>query len=251
MNFINSYMEPAALSPGATELDLTLPDGQYRLTLADSPTSPTRTEIVDAVVVGGTATLTRGVEGTTDQLWPSGSVIYCAITAGTLMSILQRLDALEAGGGGGEVGALRFVAVVDEDPGPPAYIFASFSAIPGFPENDVGEAVAVAIQLFDLPAVLTAYEASTGDDPQDEDYIDLYFGIDGLNPNSDASEISGSIIINGQAITVTSFQIYEFSGSTVFRAYAEMAQGTLPLAAVAAGEISLDLNINGEPLAPA
>ena len=83
-DYVNNYLEPVTLALGATTLDLSLPDGDYLLTLTDSQTAPTRWEIVQAVVVSGTATLTRAQEGTTDQLWSSGSVIYCALTAGAI-----------------------------------------------------------------------------------------------------------------------------------------------------------------------
>jgi hypothetical protein len=109
MQFVNNYSEPVTLATGATTLALTLPDGEYRLTLVDSASNATRWEIVGATVAAGSATLTRALEGTTDQGWTSGSVIYCALTAGLLTELLafkgvatadissikQRLDALE------------------------------------------------------------------------------------------------------------------------------------------------------------
>ena len=94
MNFINNYSEPLTLALGATSATLTLPDGEYRLTLTDSES--TRWEVVGAVVVSGSATLQRALEGSADQSWPEGSVIYSAITAGLLQTIFQRL--LPAGG---------------------------------------------------------------------------------------------------------------------------------------------------------
>tara|TARA_Y100000780_G_scaffold173817_1_gene158876 strand:- start:2124 stop:2795 length:672 start_codon:yes stop_codon:yes gene_type:complete len=98
MQFINNWIEPVVLAQGAESLVLGLPDGQYVLTIADSATAPTRWEIVAAIVTGGTASLQRGQEGTSDQLWPVGSVIYCTLTGATLQAILSRLDALELGG---------------------------------------------------------------------------------------------------------------------------------------------------------
>lgn len=91
MNFINNYSQPVTLALGATSLALSLPDGEYRLTLTDSPS--TRWEIVGAVVATGTATLQRGLEGTSDQSWADGSVIYCDLTAGTVASLIALLDA--------------------------------------------------------------------------------------------------------------------------------------------------------------
>lgn len=92
MNFVNNWSQGVTLAAGATSLSLSLPDGAYRLTLADDPGAATRWEIVDALVSGGVAELTRAVEGTVDQAWPSGSVMYCSITAGVL-SGMQRATA--------------------------------------------------------------------------------------------------------------------------------------------------------------
>lgn len=96
MNFINNWMQPVTLAAGATVLDLDLVDGRYRLTLSDSDTAPTRWEIVDAAIEGGEAVLSRGLEGTLDQDWPEGSVIYAGITAGILGELYSRLNSLEA-----------------------------------------------------------------------------------------------------------------------------------------------------------
>ncbi|AFM32639.1 MULTISPECIES: hypothetical protein [Stutzerimonas stutzeri subgroup] len=82
MAYINNYREPIELAQGATTASLSLPDGEYRLTLTNSASAAW--EIVDAVVASGSATLTRAVEGTSDQSWPTGSTIYCAVTAGQL-----------------------------------------------------------------------------------------------------------------------------------------------------------------------
>ncbi|PTQ70347.1 hypothetical protein [Pseudomonas sp. GV071] len=90
MNFINNYSASISLTLAATSLALALPDGNYRLTIADSVITPTRWEIVDAEVTAGTATLTRGQEGTTAQNWPVDSVIYNALTAGVLTDLFGR-----------------------------------------------------------------------------------------------------------------------------------------------------------------
>ncbi|MEO1830051.1 MAG: hypothetical protein ABGX82_14665 [Pseudomonas sp.] len=95
MQFVNNWIEPVVLAQGVESLALGLPDGEYTLTLADSQQSATRWEIVIAVVAAGTAALQRGQQGTDDQAWPSGSVIYCAATAGTLTEIMQRLADVE------------------------------------------------------------------------------------------------------------------------------------------------------------
>lgn len=107
MNYVNNWNRPVTLPLGATSLALDLPDSPYRLTLADSAAEPTRWEIIDAVVASGTATLQRGREGTLEQNWPAGSVIYNALTAGVLTDMLlavadlqARVAALEGGADG-------------------------------------------------------------------------------------------------------------------------------------------------------
>ena len=96
MDFVNNWGRPVTLAAGATSLALDLPDGTYRVTLASGPSAAPAWEIVDAVVAAGTATLTRGVEGTSDQNWPAGSTIYCSLTAGVIGSIFSRLASLQA-----------------------------------------------------------------------------------------------------------------------------------------------------------
>lgn len=96
MNFINNWMQPVTLAAGVTSIALDLADGRYRLSIADSGTAATRWEIVEAVLEGGEATLARGLEGTLDQGWPEGSVIYASITAGMLAELYQRISSLEA-----------------------------------------------------------------------------------------------------------------------------------------------------------
>lgn len=104
MNFANNWSREITLEAGATSAALDLPDGSYRLTCCDSAAA-TRWEVLGAEVVGGSATLTRGLEQTADQGWPAGSLIYCSVTAGLLDQLFaqladlqQRLAALEGGG---------------------------------------------------------------------------------------------------------------------------------------------------------
>ncbi|TLX54860.1 hypothetical protein DN824_20470 [Stutzerimonas nosocomialis] len=92
MNFVNNWSRDITLAAGATALALDLPDGEYRLTISDG----SRWEIVGATVTEGQAQLTRGLEGTDEQDWPDGSLIYCSITAGLLEQFAE-------GGGGGVV----------------------------------------------------------------------------------------------------------------------------------------------------
>lgn len=96
MIFVNNYREPIELAQGATTAALSLPDGDYRLTLTNADGNAW--EIVDATVTNGAATLVRGLEGTAVQEWPGGSSIYCAVTAGQLNDLLARLNALDGGG---------------------------------------------------------------------------------------------------------------------------------------------------------
>lgn len=90
--FINNYSEPIVLAAATNTTVLALPDGKYRLSIADAAQNATRWEILDADVVSGSAALTRALEGTSAQEWPAGSVIYNTITAGIM-------EMLMAGGG--------------------------------------------------------------------------------------------------------------------------------------------------------
>ncbi len=96
MNFVNNWLVDIVLDQGATQCELDLPDGDYRLTLSDHIAVQTRWEVVGAVVVAGTATLTRAQEGTTDQPWAEGSVIYGSLTAGLLAELFTRIGSLES-----------------------------------------------------------------------------------------------------------------------------------------------------------
>lgn len=158
MKFVNNWTVDIVLAQGATQCELDLPDGDYRLTLSDSPALPTRWEIVVAEVTAGTATLTRGQEGTVDQPWAEGSVMYCSVTAGVLSGLfarvgalesaatttaqqiadlLARVEALESGGGDGGI-------TITSDPG-------SSGGISGYSENNGAGAIS--------PAGATVYPA--------------------------------------------------------------------------------------------
>lgn len=80
----------------ANKLDLS---GVYWLTLADAEQS--KWEIVE--VSAGLA-IQRGKDGAAPQDWPAGTAVYATVTAGHLTNILNRLAALEAGGGGTPAG---------------------------------------------------------------------------------------------------------------------------------------------------
>ncbi len=90
MNYVNNWIRAIDLEQGATSCPLDLPDGEYRLTLADAAAGATQWEIVDATVASGVATLVRAREGTTAQLWSMGSVIYNAITAEQAVYLMQQ-----------------------------------------------------------------------------------------------------------------------------------------------------------------
>lgn len=90
MNFVNFWMRDIVLPLGATACPLDLPDGEYRLVISNGlGPQATAWEVVGAVVVGGAATLTREMEGTADQDWPAGSVIYSSVTAGILQNLAE------------------------------------------------------------------------------------------------------------------------------------------------------------------
>lgn len=101
LKFVNNYIEPIELTVDQSTVALNLPDGQYRLTIADSATAPTKWEIVAAMVSSGEAMLARGIEGAAPREWGAGSVVYNSITAETLGLIMQML--LPYGGAAGQV----------------------------------------------------------------------------------------------------------------------------------------------------
>lgn len=113
MRYVNNYREAIELAAGATNAALSLPDGEYRLTLTSAEGD--RWEIVDAVVTAGAATLTRAQEGTADQDWPAGSSIYCAVTAGQLNDLLAHIDDLEQRVSALEGGSVPDGALVDQN----------------------------------------------------------------------------------------------------------------------------------------
>ncbi|WP_425915910.1 hypothetical protein [Pseudomonas sp. GWSMS-1] len=83
MNYINNWLRPITLGAADTSTALDLPDGTYRLCIIGAGDL---FEVVDAAVVGGTATLTRGLECTAAQTWLSGSTITASVTAEMLES---------------------------------------------------------------------------------------------------------------------------------------------------------------------
>jgi len=115
MNFVNNWITQltADLSQGAVSLPISasalaqLGNGEYRLTLTDALSTAQQSawEILTLQKADGVATLARGQENTAARYWPSGTVIYCAITAGILNQLFAqvenmaaRLSALESGG---------------------------------------------------------------------------------------------------------------------------------------------------------
>lgn len=115
MQFVNNWRQPITLAQGADSCALSLPDGRYRLTIANSASAPIRWEFIDAEVVAGHADLLRGLEGSADQDWPAGSVIYLAVTAGVLASLFDQLAALQARVAALESGGAPSNALTDAD----------------------------------------------------------------------------------------------------------------------------------------
>jgi hypothetical protein len=93
MNFVNNWLTQltAGLSVDGTTLPIpeaswaSLADGDYLLTLCASldPAEAAPVEIISVKIEYTFPTVLRGQEGTTARDWPTGSFIYCAITAGT------------------------------------------------------------------------------------------------------------------------------------------------------------------------
>ena len=97
MNFVNNWLREITLAAGVTECALDLPDGLYRLVVADGlGAAATRLEVVSAEVSAGIAELQRGLEGTADQEWGEGSVIHCTLTAGQLWALFEQIADLQA-----------------------------------------------------------------------------------------------------------------------------------------------------------
>jgi hypothetical protein len=93
-NFVNNWSALITLAEGTETLAVDLPDGSYRITISDAlDATATRWEIAEALVVSGSATLTRGIEGTLEQDWPAGSVMYISMTAGFLEGLQQVIAA--------------------------------------------------------------------------------------------------------------------------------------------------------------
>lgn len=108
MRFVNNWLSQISAALGVNDTTLSLPqaaadrlsDGEYLLTLVDStiPAEQSAWEIVKATAAGGSITLERGQEGSRQQAWPLGTVIFCGVTAGTLAQI-------GTGGGSGAIPA--------------------------------------------------------------------------------------------------------------------------------------------------
>lgn len=160
--FINNYSEPIVLTASASTATLALPDGKYRLSIADAAQNATRWEILDADVVSGSAALTRALEGTAAQQWPAGSVIYNTVTAGIM-------DMLMAGGGDpvepDPPAENEYINVIKHADGGVTYV-ATEAAEAGNFYNMGGEWYYVAISAADLKSKLSNWnKPEYGDDP--------------------------------------------------------------------------------------
>jgi hypothetical protein len=105
MRYVNNWTTQltAGFSPGDTELPLSGPaldllaPGEYVLTLVNSanPIEQSAWEIVRVAVAGGSAVITlRGQEGTAEQAWLAGAVVYCAVTAGAMNQLFEDATSL-------------------------------------------------------------------------------------------------------------------------------------------------------------
>lgn len=160
-SFINNWQREIELSAGANSVALDLPDGDYLLVISDAlGAAATVWEVVRALVVSGTASLTRGQEGTTAEDWEAGSFIYCSLTAGQLTqlyettaglgtqlsSLSDRVTALEMAGI--PPGSVRVTAGLFEIEPPSSYLLGWF-------EETIGEGYTGSIMpaSLDIPGV--------------------------------------------------------------------------------------------------
>ncbi len=107
MRYVNNWLTPLTegFAPGDTVLPVSgqalgqLPPGDYLLSLTTStnPAEQTAWEIIAVTVTGGLASVTaRGQEGTIEQEWFAGALVYCAVTAGTLNTLSIGIADLQA-----------------------------------------------------------------------------------------------------------------------------------------------------------
>jgi len=191
MKFINNWMSNLELPAGVTTLALNVADGTYRLTASDADS--TRWEVIGAVVASGTATLTRGLEGTLDQDWPAGSVIYSAVTAGQLGELFQRITSLEARVAALEPSFAAVVVTVGELPaGGGQFIYGLYDAL------DVGGAEPDSLQMPNGVAssvLIAAFITS-------QETLDFFFSLTGEFPQETLQSLSlegGQVLVGAQA----------------------------------------------------
>lgn len=241
MKFINNYSQPIELAAGATSAALALPDGQYVLTLAHEA----RTEIVFATVVNGAAELTRGQEGTDDQPWTEGSVVFCGITAGTLTSLFARLAHLELPLPRGQ--QVTFSTVEDyeeyEEGVSTGAVFApeqsgAALSLPIFGEE--GELVWYASSVFSPnPGLGWAAVAS----------MDLAFSAPGLDLTASVEHITCSVQIAGMPpVILGGCYSYDDAGSPYLGFQFETPAEDIEGAYMTPGVITLYVDIVGEPI---
>ncbi|WP_447590188.1 hypothetical protein [Aquipseudomonas campi] len=171
MNLVNNWCEQIALAQSAVSAPLALPDGDYVLTLSDAlGASATRWEIVRAQVQAGAAVLEREQEGTADQAWPTGSFIYCSVTAGMISGLFAQLavQAAQIAGLSERVAALeaampaRVVVTIGEAAG----------GIVGFELGRFGGVTPAAIN---IPGVGAFPVAMAAFDTESEPFLNLQF----------------------------------------------------------------------------
>lgn len=197
MNFVNNWHQPFALAEGVTDCALDLPDGSYRLTVADKLSGASRWEVIDAEVEGGEAWLTRGVEGTLDQGWPEGSVIYCSVTAGIVQDLVSAVETLKekvfqltpvdpgyVASGASDDYAFGYSREGQSSISPLGKIGAGTSVVPGseMVEGAPGEVLEAVWYNVESPYLRLAWRSTVGSDAPSAPFSELWLGNQPIDP---------------------------------------------------------------------
>ena len=94
LSFSDNFIHPITLPAGEEYVDaqLDLPNGHYLLTVTDSSDNPSRYEIIDVIMIGGTADIWRPHMPPDDAGWPEGSFVFCSVNAAVLERIFSEID---------------------------------------------------------------------------------------------------------------------------------------------------------------
>lgn len=217
MNFVNNWHQPFALAEGVTDCALDLPDGSYRLTVADKLSGASRWEVIDAEVEGGEAWLTRGAEGTHDQDWPEGSVIYCSVTAGIVQDLVSAVEVLKdkvfqltpvdpgyvASGASGNY-AFGYSREGQSSISPLGKIGAGTSVVPGseMVEGAPGEVLQVVWYNTQNPYIHLVWRSTVGEGPPSAPFNELWLSNQLIDPST-ATFFGG----NGESIVSMQFPL--------------------------------------------